>query len=289
MSPRPLLRVAALALALVLAAPAVAGAFGDVDADRYYARPVAWLVDEGITTGVEPGCFGPHDAISRGQVAAFLYRLDTARGGSALELQDAADHPFADLSASWQEDPVTWLFDEGLTTGVGPRTFAPDDAITRGEFAVFLWRYAGRPDAPAHPFTDVGEPWQNEAVAWMASAGVTTGTSPSTFHPEARMTRAQAATFLWRHAGQPAADLAVIDTAAYCDRGTRLALTYAGLTAGEAACAAPFLARFSVDELRLTLEDPGRATMELATALADIHAAGCVSPERTAELIRTWF
>jgi hypothetical protein len=42
-----------------------------------------------------------------------------------------------------------------------------------------------------------------DAVTWLASEGITAGTSPTTFSPDDPVTRAQMATFLWRLAGEP--------------------------------------------------------------------------------------
>ena len=70
--------------------------------------------------------------------------------------------------------------------------------------AAFLWRFSGRPDSPVSGFTDVPSgSYFDIPVGWMNQTGITTGTSPTTFGPELGLTRAQAVTFLWRHAGQP--------------------------------------------------------------------------------------
>ena len=48
--------------------------FTDVPADSYYAKAVAWAVENGITTGVGGGRFDPNSTCTRGQIATFLYR-----------------------------------------------------------------------------------------------------------------------------------------------------------------------------------------------------------------------
>ena len=200
-TPRPhsiLTTVLGAILALSIATPGMAGAatgFGDVEDDRYYTEAVAWLVNERITTGIEAGCFGPDLDLTRGQVAAFLYRLDDSLGNNPV----SGDHPFADVVASYQQTPVGWLYGAGLTTGITANEFAPYRSITRGDFAVLVWRYAGspQPSAPS-PFLDVTSAYQQDAVAWMAEEGITTGTSATTFSPNASVSRAEAATFLFR-------------------------------------------------------------------------------------------
>jgi hypothetical protein len=103
-------------------------------------------------------------------------------------------------------DAVTWLASEDITTGTSPTTFSPDDPVTRAQMATFLWRYDGEPEpaSPDTPFTDViAGTFYAEAVAWLAEAKITTGTSPTTYSPGDPVTRAQMATFLWRYSGEP--------------------------------------------------------------------------------------
>ena len=104
-------------------------------------------------------------------------------------------------------DPVIWLLGEELTTGTSPTTFSPDDTVTRGQLATFLWRFAGEPEVSQDvPFADVPDGrYYTTAVKWMFTEGITTGTSPTTFSPNVGVSRAQLATFLWRFAGEPEA------------------------------------------------------------------------------------
>jgi peptidoglycan hydrolase-like amidase len=104
--------------------------------------------------------------------------------------------------------PVQWMTAEGITKGVAPAVFGPQQTNNRAQLATFLWRFAGEP-APAAPsgFRDVqAGSFYEDAVAWMKESGITTGTSPTLFSPNGTVTRAQAAAFLWRFAGEPASD-----------------------------------------------------------------------------------
>ncbi|MEM9200740.1 MAG: S-layer homology domain-containing protein [Actinomycetota bacterium] len=194
---------AVLALTLVVsilasASPASSAAgFGDVDEGRYYTAPVQWMVDNEITTGTSPTCFSPGQPVTRGQAAAFLWRF--------LDRPSAAPHPFDDVAEAWQHGPISWLFESGITTGTSETTFSPSQPLTRGQFAALLHRLEGRP-APteAHPFVDVTAGWQQDAVSWLFSTGITEGTSATEFSPNAAVTRGQIATFLYRYAGSPA-------------------------------------------------------------------------------------
>ncbi|RMH70430.1 MAG: S-layer homology domain-containing protein, partial [Actinomyces sp.] len=139
--------VGAVALVAALGAGAVpAGAYGgfqDVRADRYHADAVAWMADRGITTGIRPGCFFPGASATRAEMVTFLWRYAGQPAGGS--------HPFADVTAAWQQQPVAWAYRNGITTGVGGAHFAPDRPVTRGEVATFLWRYAGRPATAPRP------------------------------------------------------------------------------------------------------------------------------------------
>ena len=71
--------------------------------------------------------------------------------------------------------------------------------VTRGQTVTFLWRYSGSPEASASSFTDVAaDAYYATAVAWAAKEGITSGTSATTFSPDAPCTRAQIVTFLYR-------------------------------------------------------------------------------------------
>lgn len=194
---------------VVQPAGAIAG-FGDVAPDRYYTDAVQWMVDNDITTGTSPSCFSPDGLVTRGQLAAFLWRVEG-------EPAAPAPHPFDDVIADWQHDAVSWLAAEGITVGTSPTTYAPNALVTRGEVAAMLHRMGGEPDAPLHPFVDVTRTWQDAPVSWMHSQGITTGTSATTFSPDLRVTRGQLATFLHRHEGRPG--VVVDPTSATCDGG----------------------------------------------------------------------
>ena len=123
-------------LSTVSPVASVAG-FGDVEDGRYFTAPVQWMVADGITNGTSPSCFSPSVSVSRGQAAAFLWRMEGR--------QAAEPHPFSDVDKGWQQDPVSWLFAEGITTGTSATEFSPGDPVTRGQMATFLYRYQGSP------------------------------------------------------------------------------------------------------------------------------------------------
>lgn len=114
---------------------------------------------------------------------------------------------FTDVSpVSYYRDPVEWMATEGITTGYTSDLFGPEEPTRRAHLATFLWRYAGEPAASGSvAFVDVPhDEYFTEAVAWMVEAGITTGTGGGRFSPDRLTTRAEAVTFLWRLAGEPA-------------------------------------------------------------------------------------
>lgn len=98
-------------------------------------------------------------------------------------------------------EAVKWAVKNGITTGVGNGLFAPEQPCTRAQIVTFLWRAAGSPEpkGAASGMTDVvSGSYYEKAVAWAIENGITTGTTTSTFSPDATCTRAQAVTFLAR-------------------------------------------------------------------------------------------
>ncbi|MEM9202360.1 MAG: S-layer homology domain-containing protein [Actinomycetota bacterium] len=111
---------------------------------------------------------------------------------------------FSDVDESqFYGDAVAWMTAEGITTGISPGCFGPDQVATRGQAVTFLWRYIDPDRAPRHSFTDVTAAYQQEPVSWAASTGVTTGLTSSRFGPDNLATRAHVVTFLWRLEGEP--------------------------------------------------------------------------------------
>ena len=122
--------------------------------------------------------------------------------------QEAAS-PFTDVpKGSYYEEAVNWAVAQGITTGTTATTFSPNATCTRAQAVTFLWRAAGSPtpQSRAMPFTDVAEgSYYHDAVLWAVEQGITVGTSAATFSPDAKCTRAQIVTFLWRSQKSPVA------------------------------------------------------------------------------------
>ena len=155
--------------------------------------------------------------------------------------QEAAS-PFIDVpKGSYYEQAVNWAVAQGITTGTSATTFSPNAACTRAQAVTFLWRAAGSP-APlsrAMPFTDVAEgSYYHDAVLWAVEQSITVGTSAATFSPDAKCTRAQIVTFLWRSQKSPAADSEIPFTDVAADAYYADAVLWAaenGITGGTSA------------------------------------------------------
>ena len=115
-------------------APKSISSFTDVPADAFYAKAVAWAVENGITSGTGESKFSPNATCTRAQAVTFLYR---ASGSPAV----SGSAEFSDVSATaFYADAVAWAAKKGITTGIGGRLFGADNDCTRGQIVTFLWR-----------------------------------------------------------------------------------------------------------------------------------------------------
>lgn len=118
--------------------PKGASRFADVPSDSYYAKAVAWAVENGITTGMSDSVFSPDGTCTRAQSVTLLYR--------ALGSKTESSASFRDVPAnSWYADAVAWAVENDVTVGIGKGLFGPDAACTRGQIVTFLYRaYQGK-------------------------------------------------------------------------------------------------------------------------------------------------
>ena len=126
---------------------------------------------------------------------------------SFKQIETEPENPFTDISKNdYFYDAVLWAADKGITSGVTDTLFAPNASCTRAQMVTFLWRANGSPKATGvNPFTDVSaDAYYYDAVLWAAEKGITSGTTATTFSPDAVLTRGQTVTFLWRANGSPA-------------------------------------------------------------------------------------
>jgi hypothetical protein len=137
---------------------------------------------------------------------------DSESGWGILNTTDAINwaksgRVFRDVSSSaTYSSAVTWALENGITDGTTQVTFSPEMTCTRGQVVTFLWRAAGEPQPSSveTQFTDVkSTDYFATAVSWAIENGITTGTSRTTFSPNAVCSEGQVLTFLWRAMGKP--------------------------------------------------------------------------------------
>ena len=170
--------------------------FHDVSRLDYFYDAVKWAAENGIASGTGRYTFSPNAVCTRAQTVTFLWRA----AGSPLPRYRVC--PFTDVNPrDYYYDAVLWAVEQGITTGLNATTFGPDVTVTRGQVATFLYRAASaaKPNTFS-PFTDVKTTAYNyDAILWAYDNRITTGTSDTTFSPDAYCTRAQIVTFLYRY------------------------------------------------------------------------------------------
>ena len=118
--------------------PKTASSFTDVSASAYYAKAVAWAVENGITNGMTETAFAPNATCTRGQSVTFLYR--------ALKGTASGSTNFTDVkSDAFYADAISWAVANNVTNGTSNTTFSPNADCTRAEIVTFLYRaYQGK-------------------------------------------------------------------------------------------------------------------------------------------------
>ena len=194
-----LLLVFVLVVALVPSAFAADNVepFTDVSVKQYYAEPVAWAVENEVTTGTTATTFSPNQVCTREQIITFLHRAEGKPAASSTT------NPFTDVKAdSYALNAILWAAEKEVTVGTGAKTFSPASKCTRAQIVTFLYRTAGEPavSGTTNPFTDtVKGAYYENAMLWAVANGITKGATESTFKPDAYCTRAEAVTFLYRY------------------------------------------------------------------------------------------
>ena len=176
--------------------------FGDVDDGDWFADAVRFVYENGMMNGVSETDFAPHAATSRSMIVTILYRLE----GEPV-VDDAMD--FTDVAGdAYYAEAVRWAASEGIVGGYGGGLFGSDDAVTREQLAVILYRYAVYKGYDVSigedtnilsydDFADLSE-YAIPAMQWACSAGVITGVTDATLVPQGEATRAQVAAMLMR-------------------------------------------------------------------------------------------
>ena len=165
--------------------------FNDVADDAYYAAPIKWAVENGITTGTSSTAFSPDMTCTRAQILTFIWRA----AGSPTA---SADNPFSDVTADdFYYNAAIWAYENSMVTG---STFDADTPCTRSSTVTYLWKFNGSPvlGIPSL-FEDVSDNAEYaDAVSWALIEEVTSGISDTEFAPDMICNRGQIVTFLYR-------------------------------------------------------------------------------------------
>ncbi len=176
------------------------GLFSDMPYGTWYYANVRYALSIGLVNGYTDGTFRPTAAIRRSEVVTILYRMSgsPAPEGTAV---------FTDVPENtWYSDAVSWAAENGIVTGYTDGTFRPNQALTRAQFAVFLWRYAGCPaedrSADHFPDWDSVPNFAREAMSWAVSNQYINGNlidGQTYLQPSNPTTRAQFVTVMQRY------------------------------------------------------------------------------------------
>lgn len=177
--------------------------FDDAESADWFYAYVVYVYENGLMNGVSDTLFEPKRAPStRAQLVTILWRLDGEPAVNyALPFDDVA-------SGAWYAEAVRWASSEGIVNGVSDTAFAPDEPITREQFAAILYRYAQykgydvsigeSTNILSYTDFDAISEYAVPAMQWACGEGVITGITASMLDPQGTATRAQAAAMLMR-------------------------------------------------------------------------------------------
>lgn len=171
--------------------------FTDVRSTDWFYDAVNYVYSEGIMDGTSVYMFSPNNATSRGMLVTILWRLAGQPVVTGTSFSDVS-------SSSYYYYAVLWASKYGIVDGLGNNMFGPDQAITREQFAVILYRYAQHCGySTSANSTLVGYADSNKissyaltAMRWACGAGLFEGDERANLNPQGQTTRAAAAKLL---------------------------------------------------------------------------------------------
>ena len=165
--------------------------FKDVPPTKHFAQEVNELAERNIIGGYPDGTFKPSNSITRGQAAAIIAKM------IKLDTDNVKNPNFKDVStANGYYKAIAAMAEKGIIGGYADGRYGPNDPIKRGQMASILVKAFDLPrdGAVSNPFKDVsGYGSHNDNILIIYKLGITSGTTPSTFSPNAAITRGQAA------------------------------------------------------------------------------------------------
>lgn len=181
------------------AATDVSEIFTDVPANHWAQAAIQYVYDNGLMTGVSDSEFAPEATTIRAMIVSMLARLEN--------VTSAADAGFADVAVDdWYATAVNWAAANGIVNGISDDTFAPNDPITREQFAAMLMNYAqwkgqdtsARADLSHYSDAENISSWANDVLSWAVAEGLLAGVTDDQLQPQGQVTRAQVAAIMQR-------------------------------------------------------------------------------------------
>lgn len=179
------------------------GSFRDVTSTHWAFASVERAAELGLVTGYSDGTFRPDTHVTRAQFVLMLWRMC----GKPAAAKAAS---FADASADWYQDALSWAVEKGYVNGLSDTRFGPDAPITRQQAMAILFRLNGGQSGTELTLTGIYEQtfadsttiasWAKDATWWAVYHELVSGVGGSRIAPEANASRAQIAAILLRYA-----------------------------------------------------------------------------------------
>lgn len=181
------------------------GSFRDVTSTHWAFASVERAAELGLVTGYSDGTFRSDTPVTRAQFVLMLWRMC----GKPAAARAAS---FADASADWYQDALSWAVEKGYVNGLSDTRFGPDAPITRQQAMAILFRLNGGQSGTELTLTGIYEQtfadsttiaaWAKDATWWAVYHELVSGVGGSRIAPEANASRAQIAAILLRYADQ---------------------------------------------------------------------------------------
>ena len=182
-----------------------AGSFRDVTSAHWAFASVERAAELGLVTGYSDGTFRPDTPVTRAQFVLMLWRMCSKPAAAKAA-------SFADASADWYQDALSWAVEKGYVNGLSDTRFGPDAPITRQQAMAILFRLNGGQSGTELTLTGIYEQtfadsttiaaWAKDATWWAVYHELVSGVGGSRIAPEANASRAQIAAILLRYADQ---------------------------------------------------------------------------------------
>ena len=171
--------------------------FADVPASAWYCDAVEYVYENGLMSGVSGGRFAPNDTLTRAMLVQTLYAMEGRPAAASAGFADVA-------SGDWYASAVNWAAANGVVSGVSETGFGPNNALTREQLALILYRFAqykgydvtGTSDLTAYADGSSVSGWAAEAMSWAVNAGLISGVGGNQIAPTGTASRAQVAQIL---------------------------------------------------------------------------------------------